>query len=93
MMAYFKNIGSASAWSRYSVLKSTLFVFQNVDISISPIGGETGGSENLSTSCELLVCEAGAASKIRVDFQRQLRWDNHLTLYVNGIGSAVLTPF
>jgi hypothetical protein len=61
MMAYFKNIGSASAWSRYSVLKSTLFVFQNVDISISPIGGETGGSENLSTSCELHVCEAGAA--------------------------------
>jgi hypothetical protein len=34
-VAYFKNIGAASAWSRYSMLKSisTLFVFQNVDIS------------------------------------------------------------
>jgi hypothetical protein len=31
-MLYFKNIGAASAWSRYSMLKSTLFVFQNVDI-------------------------------------------------------------
>jgi hypothetical protein len=25
MIAYFKNIGPASAWSRYSMLKSTLF--------------------------------------------------------------------
>jgi hypothetical protein len=29
MMAYFKKIGAA--WSRCSMLKSTLFVFQNVD--------------------------------------------------------------
>jgi hypothetical protein len=30
MMAYFKNIGAASARSQYPMLKSTLFVFQNV---------------------------------------------------------------
>jgi hypothetical protein len=33
MMTYFKNIGAASEWSWYSMLKSTLFVFQNVDIA------------------------------------------------------------
>jgi integrase len=33
MMAYFKSIAASSAWSRYSMLKSTLFVFKNVDIS------------------------------------------------------------
>jgi hypothetical protein len=33
MMIYFKNIGAASEWSWYSMLKSTLFVFQNVDIA------------------------------------------------------------
>jgi hypothetical protein len=33
MMACFKNIGAASALSRYSMLESTLFLFQNVDIS------------------------------------------------------------
>jgi hypothetical protein len=33
MMAYFKSVEAASARSRYSMLKNSLFVFQNVDIS------------------------------------------------------------
>jgi hypothetical protein len=41
------------------------------------IGGDTGGSENLSTSLSKR-CEAGGTSKICVGFQRQLRWYNHL---------------
>jgi hypothetical protein len=39
---------------------------------VSPLGGDTGGSGNLSTSL------AGGTTKICVGFQHQLRWDNYL---------------
>jgi hypothetical protein len=41
---------------------------------VSPTGGITGGSGNLSTS----FSNVGGTSKICVGFQRQLRWDNYL---------------
>jgi hypothetical protein len=40
---------------------------------VSPIGGDTGGSGNLSTSLSDVARLAA-----HVGFQRQLGWDNHL---------------